>query len=97
MWLKKLTGGTAIGAYEWPEDGSVTEVPEQLGRELLAIPESGFEKVDGPEPVKEITEPGPTAEITEGDGGAETGKPEPADPEVAGPKRGTARKPAAQK
>jgi hypothetical protein len=74
MWLRKSTGGTAIGPHEWPEDGSVTEVPDQLGRELLAIPEGGFEKVDEPEPVTEITEPGPSAEITEA-GEPDAGKP----------------------
>jgi hypothetical protein len=51
MQLKKEKGGSAIrweGAdYEWPHDGSVTEVPDQLGRELLAIPEGGFERVGG--------------------------------------------------
>jgi hypothetical protein len=48
MWLKKEKGGSAIRwegtDYEWREDGSVTEVPDQLGRELLAIPESGYER-----------------------------------------------------
>jgi hypothetical protein len=52
MWLRKDTGGTAIGPYEWPEDGSVTEVGEEFGRSLLAIPEGGFEKVS--EPSREI-------------------------------------------
>jgi len=61
MWLRKETGGTAIDGYEWPEDGSVTEVPDELGRSLLAIPEGGFEKVDGPDADPEITE-GPEAE-----------------------------------
>jgi hypothetical protein len=45
MRLKKATGGTSIGPHHWPHDGSVTEVPDSLGRELLAIPESGFERV----------------------------------------------------
>jgi hypothetical protein len=49
MHLKKEKGGSAIRwegtDYEWPHDGSVTEVPDELGRELLAIPESGYERV----------------------------------------------------
>ena len=73
MWLRKSTGGTSIGRWEWPEDGSVTEVDDEFGRELLAIPEGGFEKVGEPE-LSEITEPGPSAEITEG-GEPDAGKP----------------------
>ncbi len=58
MWLRKARGGTQIGPYEWPADGSVTEVDDEFGRTLLAIPEGGFEKVDGPDPAPEITEAG---------------------------------------
>lgn len=66
MWLRKETGGTSIGPHEWPEDGSVTEVPDELGRSLMAIPDCGFEKVDGPAP-----EPDP-AEVPETGGGTGT-------------------------
>jgi hypothetical protein len=45
MHLRKETGGSSIGGYEWPHDGSVTEVPDEFGRELLAIPDGGFERV----------------------------------------------------
>ena len=41
-WLRKERGGTQIGPYSWPEDGSVTEVDEETARGLLAIPDSGF-------------------------------------------------------
>lgn len=68
MYVRKESGGTTINhrsvAYEWPEDGSVTEVPPGLGAELLGIRDGGFSEV--PEPAPEvITEPGPAAEITE--------------------------------
>lgn len=48
MFLKKLQGGTSIGPYSWPEDGSVCEVPDQMGSELLAL--GGYEKADAPKP-----------------------------------------------
>ena len=48
MFLKKLQGGTSIGSYSWPEDGSVCEVPDHLGAELLAL--GGFEKAEAPKP-----------------------------------------------
>jgi hypothetical protein len=48
MHLKKLRGGTQIGSYSWPEDGSVCEVPDQLGQELLAL--GGYEKAAVPAP-----------------------------------------------
>ena len=48
MWLRKFQGGTAIGPYSWPEDGSVCEVPDQLGMELIGL--GGYEKADAPEP-----------------------------------------------
>lgn len=48
MWLKKLQGGTQIGPYSWPEDGSVCEVPDRIGNELLAL--GGYEKAGEPKP-----------------------------------------------
>ncbi len=79
MWLKKDKGGSGIlweGAeYEWPEAASVTEVPDRLGRELLAIPEGGFEKVDEPVPGKEITEGGEGAKPDAGPEGGDSAKP----------------------
>ena len=56
MWLKKAQGGTGIGPHHWPHDGAVTEVPDHLAGELLAIPGGGYSKADGPEP-----EPKPAA------------------------------------
>jgi hypothetical protein len=49
MWLRKEQGGTSIGPHDWPEDGSVTEVPDHFGRTLLAIPGGGFTEVAEPE------------------------------------------------
>jgi hypothetical protein len=79
MRLKKATGGTSIGPHHWPHDGSVTEVPDELGRELLAIPEGGFERAgedeeDGKNPeFTEVVEVGyvlaADAPPTPGDGG----------------------------
>ncbi len=62
VWLRKAQGGTQIGPYSWPEDGSVCEVDERFARSLLAIPGHDFEKVD--EPSREITE-GPAPEAAE--------------------------------
>jgi hypothetical protein len=79
MRLKKATGGTSIGPHHWPHDGAVTEVPDELGRELLAIPDGGFERVgedeeDRKNPVfTEVVEVGyvlaADAPATPGDGG----------------------------
>ena len=69
MWLRKTQGGTTIGPYTWPADGSVTEVGDEFGRTLLAIPEGGFEKVDGPGPDAEFSESPdgpPSGQVTEG-------------------------------
>lgn len=46
MWLRKEIGGCSIlyegTEYAWPDDGSVCEVPEKLGLELLAIRGGGY-------------------------------------------------------
>ena len=49
MWLRKDQGGTQIGPYSWPEDGSVCEVDGVTGQGLLAIADSGFTPVPAPE------------------------------------------------
>lgn len=52
MLLRKEQGGSTIAGYEWPTDGSVCEVPAELGLELLTRP--GFSEVlPDPEPVDE--------------------------------------------
>jgi len=57
VWLRKERGGSGVGPYWWPEDGTVTEVADEgLAAELLAIPDGGYTKVDGPDP-----EPKPAA------------------------------------
>lgn len=48
MWVKKAQGGSGVGPYEWPEDGSVCEVPDPLGTALIAITGGGYTQVDGP-------------------------------------------------
>lgn len=53
MWLRKDKGGTSIGPYRWPGDGSVTEVPDHLAADLLAIPDGGYSKAAAPEPKAE--------------------------------------------
>jgi len=51
VWLKKAKGGSGVGEWHWPEDDSVVEVADEaLAVELLAIPDGGYTKVDGPEP-----------------------------------------------
>lgn len=57
MWLRKEHGGSGVGQYWWPHDGSVVEVPEeQLAAALLGIPDGGYTVADGPDP-----EPKPAA------------------------------------
>lgn len=48
MWLKKATGGSAIGQYAWVKDGDVAEVPDPLAEQLLAIPGNDFTAVPPP-------------------------------------------------
>ena len=55
-WLRKAQGGASIGPHHWPHDGAVAEVPDDLAGELLAIPDGGYTKTDGPDP-----EPKPAA------------------------------------
>lgn len=68
MWVRKESGGTTVTfrhvQYEWPEDGSVLEVPDEFGAILLGIRGGGFSEAPAPEP-EAVTEPGPSAEITE--------------------------------
>lgn len=56
MLLKKATGGTGISfgrkVYEWPADGAVTEVPDDLGHTLLAIHGAGYSQVTDEAPAK---------------------------------------------
>lgn len=51
MHLKKKAGGGSITrdgeTYEWASDGAVTEVPDDLGAELLTIRGGGYEAVSG--------------------------------------------------
>ena len=48
MWLRKEKGGASVGPHEWPEDGSACEVPEELGRALLRIPDGGYSVAGDP-------------------------------------------------
>ncbi len=54
MWLAKASGGTTIHhggkRYAWKADGTVTEVPDDLGRSLLAIHGGGFSAAPAPAP-----------------------------------------------
>jgi len=67
MWLRKEQGGTELTfrkeVYAWPEDGSVTEVPPELGADLLSIRGAGYSVAEAPEP-----EPEPAAKAEGGDG-----------------------------
>lgn len=57
MWLRKDKGGSGVGEWHWPADGSVVEVRDEgLAVALLGIPDGGYTKVDGPDP-----EPKPAA------------------------------------
>ena len=46
MFLKKKTGGSAIGPHEWTKDGDTVEVSDTLGAELLAIDPEEYAVVD---------------------------------------------------
>ncbi|MEE6264876.1 hypothetical protein V2E29_04345 [Streptomyces diastatochromogenes] len=50
MWLRKtkLLPGGAPGGYEWNSDQDVVEVPDDLGVELVAVPDAGFAEVAPP-------------------------------------------------
>ena len=51
VWLKKNQGGSGVGEWWWPEDGSVVDVrDEPLALALLAIPDGGYSKADEPKP-----------------------------------------------
>ena len=77
---KARAGGTSLG-YDWPTDGSVVEVPDDVAVALLAIkddafsvapeqPQSAPEPDPDPAPAAPVTEPDPQdGEITEPDPG----------------------------
>lgn len=48
IWLRKRSAGAASGGYEWSTDGAVTEVPDEIGLELLDRPGGEFTAVDPP-------------------------------------------------
>lgn len=60
MFLKKATGGTSIGGHEWAADGDVTEVPDALAAELLALDPEEFSEVDEPKRASRKTPTGKT-------------------------------------
>jgi hypothetical protein len=67
MLLRKAQGGTTVNwrgtSYTWDEDGDVTDVPAELGEELLAIQGGGYSEAGN--------EPAPA-----GDGGSGDGRPD---------------------
>jgi hypothetical protein len=50
MWLSKheVGGGCAVGPHEWKNDGDVTEVPDDLGNDLLRL--GGYQVAEAPKP-----------------------------------------------
>jgi hypothetical protein len=62
MRVRKESGGTTITwqrvTYEWPEDGSVRDIPPGLAADLLGIRGGGFSEAPAPRPEPE-PEPGP--------------------------------------
>ena len=46
MYLRKAQAGSAPG-HHWETDGAIREVDDDLGYQLLAIPNGGFSEVDG--------------------------------------------------
>lgn len=55
MWVRKESGGTTIThrnvSYEWPEDGSVADIPPELAADLLSIRGGGYS--EAPQPAEE--------------------------------------------
>lgn len=85
MWLRKEQGGTEITyrkvVYAWPEDGSVAEVPPELGADLLSIRGAGYSVAKSPKPEEPEPEPEdgggeePDADAASGTDGGEFVKP----------------------
>lgn len=50
MWLRKtkLLPGGAPGGLEWKSDQDVVEVDDEIGLELIAIPDAGFSEAAPP-------------------------------------------------
>ncbi len=44
MYVRKARAGSSA-THTWPHDGAVVEVPDDLGAELLSIPDGGFTEV----------------------------------------------------
>lgn len=99
MWIRKETGGNSIRwrdgiEYTWPVEDPVCEVPDELGRELLAIPEGGCTETEPPAvPEDDSGEAGngegdsPEGDVGEDDGDPEDGAPGGDEPETeTGPK-----------
>lgn len=53
MLLRKDSGGSTVNwrgaSYDWPEDGSVCDVPVEMAMELLAIHGGGYSEVPAEE------------------------------------------------
>lgn len=67
MHLRRERAGSDSYGHVWPEDGSVVEVTEEQGLDLLAIPDGGFSRVEPATPVAVETtpaEPETPADIT---------------------------------
>lgn len=68
MYLRKDNAGSAPG-YEWPHDGAVIEVDDELAEQLLAIPNGGFHAAEAPpaeaKAVETKEEPGEEVETEE--------------------------------
>ena len=65
MWIRKArgSGGTTLThrntRYEWPEDGSVTDVPPEFAADLLSIRGGGYSEAPAPDPEGEFSEVDP--------------------------------------
>ena len=53
MRLRKKHGGCSVAGVEWPEDGAVAEVPDELGAELLALAPDEYEHLLDDTPAEE--------------------------------------------
>lgn len=88
MWLRKtrLLPGGAPGGFVWETGEDVVEVPDNLGLDLVAIPDAGFVEVQPPASGKK--------DKTEQDKPAGESEAEVVEAPTAAPKKRTPRKPA---
>ena len=83
---KARAGGTSLG-FEWPEDGSVVEVPDAIAVQLLAIKDGGFSVAEAPAGPDPEPDPNPDDE-SDDDKPTPVTEPDPTPDEITEPDPG---------